>query len=87
WRRLLGAVASVGFFALTLVALVKSPLNQCCNALPEAVQNDTHAIGLALLDFSGEGYVLPFEVISLVLLAALIGGIVIARKLPPMDQP
>jgi NADH-quinone oxidoreductase subunit J len=87
WRRLLGGAASVGFFVLTLFALIHSPLTQCCKAAPEMVKDDTRAIGRALLDTGGEGYVLPFEIISLVLLAALIGGIVIARKLPPTDQP
>ena len=88
WRRLLGGATAVGFFVLSLFALLSSPLKQCvCQVAEAPLQDDTRAIGRALLDFSGEGYVLPFEIISLVLLAALIGGIVIARKLPPENQP
>ena len=36
-------------------------------------------IGLNLLDTGKNGYALPFEVISILLLAAMIGGIVIAK--------
>ncbi|HNQ83934.1 MAG TPA: NADH-quinone oxidoreductase subunit J [Bacteroidales bacterium] len=37
-------------------------------------------IGKSLMDFGEEGFVLPFEVISILLLAAMIGAIVIAKK-------
>lgn len=40
-------------------------------------------IGKTLLGYSDGGYVLPFEVISIVLLAALAGAIVIAKRNPP----
>lgn len=51
------------------------------------VPDDVRAIGVKLLDYGPEGYVLPFELISLLLLAAAIGGIVIARKIPAPEQP
>ena len=37
-------------------------------------------IGFALMSPEKYGYVLPFEVISVLLLACIIGGIMIARK-------
>jgi len=37
-------------------------------------------IGRQLLDYKSHGYVLPFEVVSVLLLAALVGSIVIAIK-------
>lgn len=37
-------------------------------------------IGFALMSSDKYGYILPFEVISLLLLACIIGGILIARK-------
>ncbi|MCS6972880.1 MAG: NADH-quinone oxidoreductase subunit J [Cyclobacteriaceae bacterium] len=40
-------------------------------------------VGKTLLSYSEGGYVLPFEVISIVLLAALAGAIVIAKRNPP----
>jgi len=43
-------------------------------------------IGAQLLSMSEHGYVLPFEVISILLLAAMIGCIVIAIKVKPEDK-
>ena len=37
-------------------------------------------IGHALMSSDKYGYVLPFEVISVLLLACIVGGIMIARK-------
>ncbi|HRZ77352.1 MAG TPA: NADH-quinone oxidoreductase subunit J [Bacteroidales bacterium] len=45
-----------------------------------AITPDMHTIGHALLSVDRNGYVLPFEVISVLLLAAMIAGIIIARK-------
>jgi len=53
------------------------------DVIPEAA-DATRTGELGLLIF--ERYVIPFEVVSLVLLAALIGGIVIARRDPAADQ-
>jgi NADH-quinone oxidoreductase subunit J len=40
-------------------------------------------IGMQMLSTSEHGYVLPFEVVSILLLAAMIGCIVIAMKIKP----
>jgi NADH-quinone oxidoreductase subunit J len=37
-------------------------------------------IGASLVSYTKDGYVLPFEVISILLLAAMFGAIVIAKK-------
>jgi len=39
-------------------------------------------VGLALLNYGDNGFILPFEVISILLLAAMVGAIVIANVLP-----
>ena len=39
-----------------------------------------YSLGRSFLDYTSTGYVLPFEVISLLLLSSLIGGIVISKK-------
>ena len=44
------------------------------------------SIGRKLLSNDRDGYIVPFEVISLLLLAALIGGIVVARKRDPDEE-
>jgi NADH-quinone oxidoreductase subunit J len=43
-------------------------------------------IGSQLLSTKEHGYVLPFEVISILLLAAMIGCIVIAMKIKPQEK-
>lgn len=42
--------------------------------------SNIHNIGLALVSYEREGFALPFDVISILLLAALIGAIVLAKK-------
>jgi NADH-quinone oxidoreductase subunit J len=37
-------------------------------------------IGLRLLNTGKEGFVVPFEIISILLLVALVGAVVIARR-------
>jgi len=46
----------------------------------DALTMNTKAIGNALMSYGDNGYILPFEVISILLLAAMIGAIVIAKK-------
>lgn len=41
-------------------------------------------IGEQMLSLTDHGYILPFEVVSMLLLAAMVGCIVIALKVPPL---
>ena len=85
-RRLMAAVVAGGFFAVSAAAILSTPMPAA--APSPAILDATPAIGAALLDYGAQGYVLPFELISLLLLAAVIGGIVIARKAPRgLDKP
>lgn len=45
-----------------------------------AIDVNMNTIGLQLMSVEKNGYALPFEVISILLLAAMIGAIVIAKK-------
>jgi NADH-quinone oxidoreductase subunit J len=69
-----GVVAIVLFLGLSSLTLRVWPLDQTQESLP--VDGSTAAIGQSLF----RDYVLPFEVVSFLLLAALIGAIVLARK-------
>ena len=47
------------------------------------IEQSVMNIGTQMLDTQNHGYVLPFEVVSMLLLAAMIGAIVIAMKVKP----
>jgi NADH-quinone oxidoreductase subunit J len=51
-----------------------------------AFVNDMNSIGTALLNTEANGFALPFEVVSILLLAAMIGCIVIALKPKSNEQ-
>lgn len=44
------------------------------------ISSDMRTVGLQLIESGNNGYALPFEVISILLLAAMVGSIVIAKK-------
>jgi len=84
-RMIPGMLASIVFAATTGWVCWTAVFAATEKSVAPAV--NTEAIGLKLLDTGSSGYILPFEIISLLLLAAMIGGIVIARKTPPRQQP
>ena len=83
-RKFTGIAASVVGAALLLVALFKMPLVKGIS-LSQAIayggpQLTMHDIGTALVGSEKFLYLLPFEAVSVLLLACIIGGVVIARK-------
>ncbi|MEM7369856.1 MAG: NADH-quinone oxidoreductase subunit J [Bacteroidota bacterium] len=50
-----------------------------------AISTDIETIGTQLLSYNEGGYVLPFEVISVLLLAAMVGAIIIAKRKKPVE--
>lgn len=79
-RRLLGVIAAIGGAAVCGYALVAQGCEWLATVQP-SMQGDTiQAIGHALLSTDKFGYLLPFEALSVLLLACIIGGIVVARK-------
>jgi len=73
----LGAIASVGLFLFLIVAVIVPVWGELEGPNSEIVAT-TADLGVALV--SGDQFVLPFEVASLLLTAAMIGAIVIARE-------
>jgi NADH-quinone oxidoreductase subunit J len=69
-------VAATGA-GITILSILKYPF-KAREVLP--VEVDMRSIGLQLMGTGENGYALPFEVISVLLLAAMIGAIVIAKK-------
>ncbi len=76
-------IASGAGMALTIWVILSTNFGQIASA--PAVFN-MHSIGKALLSYKKGGYVLPFEIISILLLAAMVGAIVIARREPVKEN-
>jgi NADH-quinone oxidoreductase subunit J len=76
-RLIMGILVGASGFALSTLAILKYTFIPTTNP---AMKVDMQAIGLQLLGTGKNGYVLPFEVISILLLAAMIGAIIIAKK-------
>jgi NADH-quinone oxidoreductase subunit J len=81
-RAVVSAVAVCAGFVLTCVLVGQYVFRPSEHLVDASVGN----IGAQLLSTSEHGYVLPFEVISILLLAAMIGCIVIAIKVKPGDK-
>jgi NADH-quinone oxidoreductase subunit J len=71
------ALAS-GIAALLFAVITTAIRSQGFAAAPEGRAASVHEIGRALLGAGAGGFVLPFEAVSLVLIAALVGAITVA---------
>lgn len=78
-RALVGLGAALGFFLLTVTVLFITDFSSRLTS-PMSTTPTIVSLGRKFLDYGPTGYVLPFEVLSLLLLVATIGGIVIAKK-------
>ena len=82
----ISALAAFIGFALVAVQLVKRGFVETTDKRPGP---EVGEIGKEMLDVNVQGYALPFEVVSMLLLAAMVGCIVIAlrtRKQPDMQR-
>ncbi len=79
-RKIFSALAVFCGFALTMIQVYQHTFYETSETpLPTTVFN----IGKKMMNVNEEGYALPFEVISMLLLAAMIGCIVIALRSKP----
>lgn len=82
-RKAVGVICSVAGAVVLLFALFNMPvingmsINQC---LESSQQITMHDIGHAFTGSDRFQYLLPFEAVSVLLLACIIGGVVVARK-------
>ena len=78
---IMGAFAALSGLVVTLVIVFKNfhlfPVNETVIGDQEVNMKE---IGLALIGTGKYEYLMPFEILSVLLLAAIIGGILIARK-------
>ena len=84
WKKsIFSAVASIAGAVITIITILDFKFSATTEAAREV---DMHLVGNSLLSVGKDGYVLPFEVISVLLLAAMISAIVIAKKAGPKDS-
>lgn len=86
-RRVAGVLASCIGGALLIYALVTMPMLSCpegvrslSQALSDGTTIDMKMIGTAFTGTARYQYLLPFEAVSVLLLACIIGGVTVARK-------
>lgn len=77
--RVMGLVAALAMLAAGLWCLV-TRIGLVFAKLPEMSNPDMKLIGQTMMSTGDGGYLLPFEAISVLLLACIIGGVVVARK-------
>ncbi|MDE5786864.1 MAG: NADH-quinone oxidoreductase subunit J [Duncaniella sp.] len=78
-KRLLGVVGAIA----TALVVGWAFFSRCADlftSLPAAANPTMNQIGEAMLGTARGQYLLPFEAISVLLLACIIGGVVVARK-------
>ncbi|MCH5245441.1 MAG: NADH-quinone oxidoreductase subunit J [Muribaculaceae bacterium] len=78
-KRLTGLIAAVAAGGAGVWALI-SRCETLFAKLPAMSNPDMDTIGNAILGTGRGGYLLPFEAISVLLLACIIGGVVVARR-------
>ena len=76
-QSLLSALATLAGATLTLMTILRFSFVPNAGVDPQFNITD---VGNALVSYNRDGYALPFEVISILLLAAMIGAIVVAKK-------
>lgn len=78
-RRWIGGLAALATLLVSGGCLL-SRCGMALSQLPEMSNPTMKQIGVALMGTGYQQYLLPFEAISLLLLACIIGGVVVARK-------
>lgn len=77
-RRILGLIASLAMLVVSGMSLFTRA--SLFNTKPEMESLTMNKVGEAMLGTGPDQYLLPFEAVSVLLLACIIGGIVVARK-------
>ena len=77
----LAAIAGAILTVMTILRFTFKPSNEA------AIKVEVKTIGEKLIGYGQDGYALPFEVISVLLLACMIGAIVVARRESKKTNP
>lgn len=79
-RKFAAAILSIGFVAVMVKCLL--PIQTLTTATANAPEGyaSLKAFALRLLDYGPSGYIIPFEIVSVLLLMTLVAAVTIARK-------
>jgi len=78
WKKsVFSALAAIAGVIITVITILDYSFSATTEASKEI---NMRLIGKSLLSVDSDGYVLPFEVISVLLIAAMVAAIVIAKK-------
>ncbi|MCK9422794.1 MAG: NADH-quinone oxidoreductase subunit J [Bacteroidales bacterium] len=79
WKKVVPALVAVAFGAvITIATILQYQFPQ--EVMSGSERTDIHVIAKSLISTEKFGYALPFEVISILLLAAMVGAIILAKK-------
>lgn len=84
WKKAFFSAVAVIAGAIVVITTILN--NNFAADSAAALEVNMKVIGKSLLGTGNDGYVLPFEVISVLLVAAMIGAIVIAKKSSPVKE-
>ena len=79
-KQIFSAIAALAGAILAIITILDYKFAATSEAAKEV---DMRLIGKSLLSVEYDGYVLPFEVISILLIAAMVAAIVVAKKSGP----
>jgi NADH-quinone oxidoreductase subunit J len=79
-KTIFSALAALAGAILSIITILDYSFSATDVAAREV---DMRLIGKSLLSMEYDGYILPFEVISILLIAAMVGAIVVAKKAGP----
>jgi F420H2 dehydrogenase subunit J len=74
--RILGIIIALLFLAILLVSIIGTSW-PTVDQLPQNLEDQSNIVGIGLLIFTQ--FVVPFELLSIVLLSAMVGAIYIAK--------
>lgn len=76
-KNIFSALAAIAGAILSIITILDFKFSATAEAAKEV---NMKLIGNSLLSLEKDGYILPFEVISILLIAAMVGAIVVAKK-------
>jgi len=83
-QQIFSALAVAAGSVLTILTIFKFTFTPTTSP---AVEANVKNVGRALVSYNRDGFALPFEVISILLLAAMVGAIVLAKKEKHLVNP